>query len=198
MKKVLLRAPLLTNSGYGVHSRQVFSWLYSKKDVELTVECLQWGKTSWILNSEHENGLVGKIMECSREVKKGDYDISFQVQLPDEWDPQLAKINVGVTAAVETDKCTQKWVDACKAGFNSTEHLSLTSSFDYSGPLTETVLMGNIAIRSYMLRKERADGNPQYIGRKKLEWDGNAMKIKNLEAANQFVRRDYRQGWELT
>lgn len=125
MKKVLLRAPLLTNSGYGVHSRQVFSWLYSKKDVELTVECLQWGKTSWILNSEHENGLVGKIMECSREVKKGDYDISFQVQLPDEWDPQLAKINVGVTAAVETDKCTQKWVDAC----NKMDQIIVPSTF---------------------------------------------------------------------
>jgi hypothetical protein len=92
----------------------------------------------------------------------------------------------------------RKWVEACKAGFNSTEHLSLTSSFDYSGPLTETVLMGNIAIRSYMLRKEGANGSPQFIGRKKLEWDGNAMKIKNLEAANQFVGRDYRKGWELT
>ena len=34
------------------------------------------------------------------------------------------------------------------------EHKSLTSSFDYAGPMTETVLMGNIAIRSYMERKE--------------------------------------------
>jgi hypothetical protein len=48
----------------------------------------------------------------------------------------------------------RKWIDACKAGFNSEEHKSLTSSFDYSGPLTETVLMGNIAIKSYLLRKE--------------------------------------------
>ena len=92
----------------------------------------------------------------------------------------------------------RKWVDACKAGFNSSEHLSLTSSFDYSGPLTETVLMGNIAIRSYMLREKGLNRTSQFIGRKKLEWDGNAMKIKNLDAANQFVGRDYRKGWELT
>jgi predicted dehydrogenase len=93
----------------------------------------------------------------------------------------------------------RKWVDACKAGFNSPEHLALTSSFDYSGPLTETVLMGNIAIRSYMLR-EQVEGsrNPSFIGRKKLLWDGNKMQIKNLEAANQFVTRNYRAGWELT
>ena len=52
----------------------------------------------------------------------------------------------------------RKWVDACKAGFKSKEHLSLTSSFDYAGPMTETVLMGNLAIRSYMLREEKSKG----------------------------------------
>ena len=97
----------------------------------------------------------------------------------------------------------RKWVDACKAGFNSKEHNNLTSSFDFSGPLTETVLMGNIAIRSYMvegksLRKEYGYDVPNYIGRKKLLWDGEAMKITNFDEANQFVSRNYRKGWELT
>ena len=91
----------------------------------------------------------------------------------------------------------RQWVDACKSGFNSKEHKSLTSSFDYSGPLTETVLMGNIAIRSYMLKND-SKKRPEFIGRKKLLWDGNAMKIKNFEPANQFVGRAYRKGWELT
>lgn len=90
----------------------------------------------------------------------------------------------------------RKWVDACKAGFNSKEHKELTSSFDYAGPMTETVLMGNLAIRSYMLRKESGN-NVQYYGRKKLLWDGNNMKITNLEEANQFVTREYRKGWEM-
>ena len=45
MKKVLLRAPLLTNSGYGVHSRQIFEWLETRKDLQVTSQCLQWGQT---------------------------------------------------------------------------------------------------------------------------------------------------------
>lgn len=89
------------------------------------------------------------------------------------------------------------WVDACKAGFNSKEHRGLTSSFDYAGPMTETVLMGNLAIRSYMLRKEKENGGWDYYGRKKLLWDGNNMRITNLEEANQFVTRTYRKGWEM-
>ncbi|MGB3587816.1 MAG: Gfo/Idh/MocA family oxidoreductase [Tunicatimonas sp.] len=90
----------------------------------------------------------------------------------------------------------RKWVDACKAGFDSPEHQGLTSSFDYAGPMTETVLMGNLAIRSYMLRK--GEGRKvEYYGRKKLLWDGENMKITNLKDANQFVGRDYRDGWEV-
>ncbi|MEX0845146.1 MAG: Gfo/Idh/MocA family oxidoreductase [Balneolaceae bacterium] len=91
----------------------------------------------------------------------------------------------------------RKWVDACKAGFDSDEHKALTSSFDYAGPMTETVLMGNLAIRSYMLRRENDKGQMEYYGRKKLLWDGKNMGITNLEEANQFVGRTYREGWEV-
>lgn len=89
------------------------------------------------------------------------------------------------------------WVDACKAGFGSKEHRGLTSSFDYAGPMTETVLMGNLAIRSYMLRKPDSKGKMDFFARKKLLWDGENMRITNLEEANQFVGRTYRKGFEV-
>lgn len=91
----------------------------------------------------------------------------------------------------------RKWVDACKAGFGSKEHKGLTSSFDYAGPMTETVLMGNLAIRSYMLRKENSKGQLEFFARKKLLWDGANMRITNMEEANQFVGREYREGWKM-
>jgi predicted dehydrogenase len=91
----------------------------------------------------------------------------------------------------------RKWVDACKAGFNSPEHKALTSSFDYAGPMTETVLMGNLAIRSFLLRRENGKGRQEFYGRKKLIWDGDGMRITNFEEANQFVGRTYREGWQV-
>ncbi len=91
----------------------------------------------------------------------------------------------------------RKWVDACKAGFGSEEHLGLTSSFDYAGPMTETVLMGNLAIRSYMLQRPDAEGKMEFFARRKLLWDGENMRITNLEEANQFVGRNYREGWKI-
>lgn len=89
------------------------------------------------------------------------------------------------------------WVEACKAGFGSSKHNNLTSSFDFSGPLTESILMGNLAIRSYMIRAQGKNGRYNYPGRKKLLWDGENMRITNFEAANQFVKRTYREGWSL-
>jgi len=89
------------------------------------------------------------------------------------------------------------WTEACKAGFNSKQHKELTSSFDYSGPLTETVLMGNLAIRSYMLRKKDSRDRWDFYGRVKLKWDGANMKVTNFDDANQFVTRNYRSGWEI-
>ena len=91
------------------------------------------------------------------------------------------------------------WTEACKAGFNSDKHKALTSSFDYAGPLTETILMGNLAIRSYGLRtlKNGSTTAYDYPGRKKLLWDGINMRITNFEGANQFVKREYREGWKL-
>lgn len=87
-----------------------------------------------------------------------------------------------------------QWVEACKAGYGSDEHKALTSSFDFACPLTESIIMGNLAIRSYNLREE-AERGFNYPGRKKLLWDGENMKITNFEPTNQFVKRAYREGW---
>ena len=87
------------------------------------------------------------------------------------------------------------WVEAAIAGYGSNEAKNLSSHFDIAGPLTESVLMGNLAIRSADIQKK--NGNDVYYpGRNiKLLWDGPNMKITNFDEANQFVKRNYREGW---
>ena len=90
-----------------------------------------------------------------------------------------------------------QWVEACIAGYGKME---VSSDFAIAGPLTESILMGNLAIRSYDIRKPRENNATQfdYPGRGiKLLWDGPNMKITNFDDANQFVKREYRQGWKL-
>lgn len=92
-----------------------------------------------------------------------------------------------------TEGHQQQWVKACKKGYGA----YTSSSFDKSGPLTETVLMGNLAVHSYNYFEKDAKGERKFPGRKKLLWDGENMRITNFEPANQFIRRKYRGNWKL-
>ena len=83
-----------------------------------------------------------------------------------------------------------QWVNACIAGYGKNK---VSSDFEYAGPLTETILMGNLALRSWNIK----DGKGEFPGRKKLLWDAVNMKITNFDEANQFVKRTYRDGYKL-
>ncbi|PCJ92875.1 MAG: dehydrogenase [Flavobacteriaceae bacterium] len=91
----------------------------------------------------------------------------------------------------------KNWVEACINGGTT------SSDFAKAGPLTEAVLMGNLAIKAYQYKtlkkgKKLGDWDPfNYPGRRKLLWDGDNMQVTNYDKANEWVKRDYRKGWEL-
>jgi len=69
-----------------------------------------------------------------------------------------------------------EWIKACKQGTPT------TCSFDYSGPLTETVLLGNVAYRTGQA----------------IEWDADRLSVTNVASANQYIEREYRKGWRIS
>lgn len=88
-----------------------------------------------------------------------------------------------------------QWVEAAIAGYGKKE---LSAPFETAGPLTEALLIANLAIRGYNLQVNKADGKAGFPGRYiKYLWDNENMKVTNFDAVNQFVKRQYRSGWEL-
>jgi predicted dehydrogenase len=88
-----------------------------------------------------------------------------------------------------------QWVNACIAGYGNAK---TSSPFEYAGPFTESILIGNLAIRSFLMKNPKGKGwDDKWLGRKKLLWDAKNMKITNFEEANQFVKRKYTEGWSL-
>ena len=69
----------------------------------------------------------------------------------------------------------KEWTEACKTGGPT------TCNFDYSGALSETVLLGNVAFRAG----------------KKLEWDAKKLRARNCPAADEFIQHHYRKGWAI-
>jgi hypothetical protein len=71
----------------------------------------------------------------------------------------------------------REWVDAIKAG----DPKKAMSNFDYAGRLTETVLLGVVALKAGTT----------------IEWDPVALRAKNVPSADQYIRRDYRRGFSI-
>jgi hypothetical protein len=69
----------------------------------------------------------------------------------------------------------REWIDAIRGKGPA------LSAFGQSGPFSEMVLLGNVALRA---------------GRK-IQWDAKALRVTNLPDAAPLVRRAYRRGWEL-
>ncbi|TKC04482.1 Gfo/Idh/MocA family oxidoreductase [Pedobacter frigoris] len=89
----------------------------------------------------------------------------------------------------------KQWVEAAIAGYGKQE---VSSPFEIAGPLTEALLMANLAIRGVDVQRKNDKGNIIYPGRNiKLLWDNNNMRVTNLDDVNQFVKREYRKGWTL-
>lgn len=70
----------------------------------------------------------------------------------------------------------QEWVDACRGGEPAGANFP-----DHAGVLTETCMLGNVALRAGKL----------------IEWDGPNFRITNDESANELLHRKYRDGWTL-
>lgn len=96
--------------------------------------------------------------------------------LPHVGAPQLYPVLEGESKVLPSLNHYHGWVDGCLSGEQPSD------GFDYAGPLTEAVLLGNIAVR--------------YRGQK-MTWDADAMKITNHKEANQWLTREYRDGWEI-
>ena len=110
--KTLLKAPLETQSGYGVHSRQIFEALISDPLFDVSVESLNWGNCSY---ETHVTDLSTKIKQAVEkraiETQQGqnEYDLFIHVTIPQEYEKR-GKFNIGVSALCETDRISPQWI----------------------------------------------------------------------------------------
>ena len=113
MTKVYLKGPILTQSGYGHHTRTVYRALKSKEGLfDVYVQPISWGATSWQWKDDEERREIDAILTKTVEYIKGGgkFDMSVQVTIPNEWE-NLAPVNIGVTAGIETDKVAANWIE---------------------------------------------------------------------------------------
>lgn len=87
-----------------------------------------------------------------------------------------------------------QWVEGALAGYGK---MKMDSDFAVAGPLTEALLMSNLAIRGFDIRTPKSTGQGYNYPARYVEllWDNNAMKVTNVPEVNEYIKRDYRAGF---
>lgn len=115
-KKILVRAPVLSQSGYGEQARFALRALRSKEDLfDIFIIPIAWGKTGWIWEeSEFRTWMDERITltQVLIQRKQLQVDMSLQITIPNEFQ-KIAPINIGYTAGIETHKCSPQWLPKC-------------------------------------------------------------------------------------
>lgn len=117
MKRVLVRGPALSQSGYGEHTRFVLRAL-RLQEAELDIHILPtgWGETGWLSIDDEERAWIDQRVAAGTSYFKQEnispYDISVQVTIPNEWQ-KMGIYNIGITAGIETNKVSPVWLEKC-------------------------------------------------------------------------------------
>ena len=115
-KKVLVKGPALSMSGYGEQTRFALRSLRSREDLfDIFLINIPWGRTGWTIEQSEETEWLAQLMAKTHAYiqQKGPFDLSIQVTIPNEFE-KIAPVNIGYTAGIETTKVSPQWIDKAR------------------------------------------------------------------------------------
>lgn len=115
MKRIIVRGPALSQSGYGEQTRFALRALRKFPErFEVFLINTVWGRTGWIWQDDDERRWMDSTLQKTLQYQQagGQFDMSLQVCIPNEW-TKLAPINIGYTAGIESTKISPEWFQGC-------------------------------------------------------------------------------------
>ena len=120
-KKILVRGPALSQTGYGEQCRFALRALRSREDLfDIYLMNIPWGATNWIFEDSEERKWLDELIIKAKPLLQQQvqspqtalFDISLQVTIPNELQ-RMASQNVLYTAGIETDRACSEWIAKC-------------------------------------------------------------------------------------
>jgi hypothetical protein len=194
-KKIFVRAPVLSQSGYGEQSRFALRALMSRQDLyDIYVQPIPWGQTGWIWeDNEFRTWMDSKIRETQVLIQQKEFkpDISLQITIPNEFE-KIAPINIGFTAGMETSKVAPIWLQKgndmdkilvvsshSKKTYKGTTATALNQS---TGQKVPYELLTPIEVTHESTERKE----PEEIENLKLEYDFNFLIVSQMGPRKNF------------
>lgn len=118
-RKIIVRGPALSQSGYGEQTRFALRCLRKHQDkFDIFLLNVGWGRTGWIVSDDEERHWIDELIAKTQIYLQQNqnvgnpFDVSLQVTVPNEFEP-ICPINIGYTAGIETTKAVPEWIRRC-------------------------------------------------------------------------------------
>ncbi len=194
-KKIFVRGPVLSQSGYGEQSRFALRALKSREDLyDIYIQPIPWGQTGWVWeNSEFRRWMDDKILNTQMLIQEQKLkpDLSLQITIPNEFE-KIAPINIGFTAGIECSKVAPIWLqkgndmdkilvvsEHAKQTYKNTE---AHAKNQVTGQVQPYRLMTPIEVtHEYTERNE-----PEDVPQLNLEYDNNFLLVSQMGPRKNF------------
>jgi len=206
-KKILVKGPALSRSGYGEQTRFALRALRSREDLfDIFLVNIPWGQTGFITADDEERAWLDSLLaKTINHIQAGlGVDIALQVTIPNEWE-KIAPINIGYTAGIETTKVAPIWLGkgtemdkiivVSSHSKNVYETSTCVAKNEDTGEMVENfrletpITAVNYPVRSY---------EPAELTRVKLDYDFNFLTVaqwsprKNIENTIKWFVEEFR------
>ena len=179
---MLICAPVTSRSGYGNHARDLTTSFLDLNKYDIKILDVRWGETPRnALNKDNKNDK--RILDCILSQPQLDKqpDIYVDIRIPNEFET-FGKVNIGITAGIETTAVSQAWLDGC----NKMDLVIVPSEHSKAGFVNTR----------YDKMQDLPDGKQQKIGELKLEKpievlfegiDENIFKPLNIDEVDEKI-----------
>ena len=194
-KKIFVKAPVLSQSGYGEQSRFALRALRSREDLfDIYILAIPWGKTGWTWkDDEFRKWMDERILQTQilLQQQKLQPDISLQITIPNEFE-KLCSVNIGYTAGIETNKCSPQWLPKCNEMdkvlvVSNHAKISLVDTVAQAkNQQTGQVIPYKCETPVSVVWENTVREEPEIIPNFKLEYDKNFLMVSQLGPRKNF------------
>jgi len=195
-KKIFVRGPVLSQSGYGEQARFALRALKSREDLfDVYIQPIPWGQTGWVWEeSEFRSWMDSKITvtQILMQEKQLQPDISLQITIPNEFQ-KMCPVNIGYTAGIETTKVAPQWLQKGNEEVDKILVVSNHAKATYKGTIVQAQNTQTGEVIPYQLNtpidvvwETTPRANPEPISEIDLDYDDNFLMISQMGPRKNF------------
>jgi len=194
-KKIFVRGPVLSQSGYGEQARFALRALKSREDLfEIYIQAIPWGQTGWVWQKNEMRRWIDEKITTTQillQQKKLQPDISLQITIPNEFQ-KICPINMGYTAGIETTKVSPVWLqkgnemDKILVVSNHAKNTYVKTVVSATNNQTGEVAPYKLDTPVEVVWESTPRADPEEIPGFKLDYDFNFIMISQLSPRKNF------------